>query len=182
MKPGCRYLSAGTNANMPPRRQVVMAGISSAAVAMLAIPMGASSAQFVWNVTPSAPAGLYRIERGAWNAGDRVAVLLSPDLAADLDKRGVLRSGKLLIKRVTAASGDTVCRLHDELSVNGGVVARAKVRSSDGALLPVWYGCVTLNDEEVFLLGDTPSSYEGRYFGITAANDVLGRARLLVAF
>lgn len=163
------------------RRRVVIAGISAVAVAMLAAPTRAGSAQFVWNLTPSAPAGLYRIERGAWNVGDRVAALPSQDLAADLDERGVLRNGKLLIKRVAAAAGDKVCRQRDEVSVNDRVVAVAKASGSDGALLPLWQGCVTLDDTQVFLLGDTADSYDGRYFGITSTNDVIGRAVILVS-
>ena len=148
---------------------------------MLAVPTSASSAQLVWNLTPSAPAGLYRIERKDWNVGDRVAVLPSADLAADLDERGVLRNGKLLIKRVAGAAGDTVCRQHDEVSINGRIVAVAKASGSDGAPLPSWHGCATLNDAQVFLLGDTADSYDGRYFGVTSANDVIGRAVNLIA-
>jgi conjugative transfer signal peptidase TraF len=163
------------------RRRVAIASISAAAVAMLAVPISASSAQLVWNLTPSAPAGLYRIERGGWNVGDRVAVLPSQDLAADLDERGVLRIGKLLIKRVAAAAGDKVCRQHDEVSVNGRVVAMAKVSGSDGAQLPFWHGCATLSDAQVFLLGDTANSYDGRYFGVTSASDVVGRAVILAS-
>lgn len=166
---------------MPACRRVVITIISAAAVAMLAVPTNASSAQLVWSLTPSAPAGLYRIERSSWNVGDRVAVLPSQDLAADLDERGVLRNGKLLIKRVAAAAGDKVCRQHDEVSVNGRVMAKAKVSGSDGVVLPLWRGCVTLSDSHVFLLGDTANSYDGRYFGVTSANDVIGRAVILAS-
>ena len=181
MKLGCRRSSIETNAGMLACRRVVIASISAAAVAMLAVPISASSAQLVWNLTPSAPAGLYRIERGAWHVGDRVAVLPSQDLAADLDERGVLRNGKLLIKRVAAAAGDKVCRQNDEVSVNGRVVAKAKINGSDGALLPFWHGCVTLSDAQIFLLGDTANSYDGRYFGVTSASDVIGRAVILTS-
>jgi type IV secretory pathway protease TraF len=182
MKPGSRRSSVETNAGMLACRRVVIAGISAAAVAMLAVPTNVSSAQLVWNLTPSAPAGLYRIERGAWNVGDRVAVLPSQDLAADLDERGVLRNGKLLIKRVVASALDMVCRKDDEISVNGKAVVRARSVDSKGIRLPFWQGCVTLNDTEVFLLGDTAGSYDGRYFGVTNASEIVGKAIVLVFF
>jgi conjugative transfer signal peptidase TraF len=167
---------------MVTRRRVFISAISMAAIAMLSAPIDASAAQFVWNLSASAPSGIYRIERRGWAVGDRVAVVPSRDLAADLDRRGVLRNGKLLIKRVAAAVGDRVCRQNDEVSVNGGHVGRAKARGSNGVLLPSWQGCVTLEGGQVFLLGDTASSYDGRYFGVTSASDVIGRAIVLIAF
>lgn len=181
MKPSFRRSGAVKTLGLLAGRRALIAILSVAAVAMLSVPVSARSSQLVWNLTPSAPAGLYLIERGNWNVGDRAAVLPSQGLAADLDTRGVLRNGKLLIKRVAAAAGGTVCRQNDEVSVNGRVVARAKVSGSHGVLLPVWRGCVTLSDAQVFLLGDTADSYDGRYFGVTSANDVIGRAVILVS-
>lgn len=152
------------------------------AIASLAAPRGASSAQFVWNATASAPAGLYRIERLGWQTGDRVAILPVDTLAADLDRRGVLPGGKLLIKRVVAAAGDSVCRHDGTVFVNGEAIAQAKSSDSTGGPLPSWQGCRSLNAGEVFLLGDTPASYDGRYFGVTRASEIIGRADMLLAF
>ncbi len=112
----------------------------------------------------------------------RVAVLPSQGLAADLERRGVLPQGKLLIKRVAAAAGDKVCRLADEVSVNGHVVARANASGAGGVALPSWQGCTTLSAVQVFLLGDTANSYDGRYFGVTSVRDIVGRAAILVWF
>ncbi len=167
---------------MVARRRIVTLGVSAAAIAMLAVPVTARSAQLVWNLTPSAPVGLYRIERDHWRVGDRVAVLPSQGLAAELDARGVIGEGKLLIKRVAAAAGDKVCRLADEVSVNGHVVANAKPSGAEGVALPYWQGCVTLSAVQVFLLGDTADSYDGRYFGVTSAGDIVGRAVILASF
>jgi conjugative transfer signal peptidase TraF len=167
---------------MVTRRRVFISTISMAAIAMLSAPVDASAARFVWNLTASAPAGIYRIERKGWAVGDRVAVVPSRDLAADLDRRGVLRRGKLLIKRVVAATGDRVCRQNDEVSINRDRMVRAKAAGFDGVVLPSWQGCMTLKARQVFLLGDTASSYDGRYFGVTSASDVIGRAIVLIAF
>ena len=164
------------------QKPFVIASTAAVAIAMLMAPMSANSAQFVWNMTSSAPTGVYRIDRSSWEVGDRVAVRPSQGLAADLNGRGILAEGKLLIKRVVAAGGETVCRRGDKVSINSRVAATALTAASDGVLLPVWQGCATLTDDQVFLLGDTANSYDGRYFGVTSAHDVIGRALLVVPF
>lgn len=156
--------------------------IAAVAIAMLCFTGNASSARLVWNVTASAPAGLYSIEQGTWRVGDRVAVRPSASLAEDLDRRGILPLGKLLIKRVAAGRGDTVCRDGERFTVNGSLAAIAKVASRTGEALPSWGGCRRLGASEVLLLGDTPDSYDGRYFGVTPAEDVVGRVALLVVW
>lgn len=163
-------------------RLIVLGCVALAAIATLAVPVAAGSAGFVWNVTASAPAGLYRITREPWIGGDRVAVLPGEALGADLAHRGVLAKGKLLIKRVAGRIGDRVCREGADISVNGELAAKARAADSHGIPLPSWSGCVTLDDGQVFLLGDTPGSYDGRYFGVTPQAEIVGRADLLLRF
>ena len=84
------------------------------------------------------------------------------------------------MKRVVAVSGATVC-------ANGsGVVADRSIRvgrrraDAAGRPLPWWQGCRTLSRGELFLLmTDAPDSFDGRYFGVTASTDVIGKAVLL---
>lgn len=149
---------------------------------MLCFSGSASSARLVWNTTASAPAGLYSIEQGTWGVGDRVAVRPSAALAEDLDRRGILPLGKLLIKKVVAGRGDTVCRYGERVTVNGSLAAIAKIASRAGELLTSWNGCRRLGASEVLLLGDTADSYDGRYFGVTLAEDVVGRVSMVVGF
>ncbi len=151
-------------------------------VAALAFPVAAGSAQLVWNVTSSAPAGLYRIVREPWTRGDRVAVMPGEALGQNLERRGILANGKLLIKRAAAIGGDRVCRRGADVSINGELAARARDVDSRGMSLPSWKGCVTLGDDQVFLLGDTPGSYDGRYFGVTPRIGIVGLAELVVAW
>ncbi|MGE0409859.1 MAG: S26 family signal peptidase, partial [Amphiplicatus sp.] len=40
-----------------------------------------------------------------------------------------------------------------------------------------WSGCFTLRSDEIFLLNDPENSLDGRYFGATELNDVIGVAR-----
>lgn len=162
--------------------RMLIAAVALAAIAGLALPVAAGSAQLVWNVTPSAPAGFYRITREPWSRGDRVAVLPGEALADDLEQRGVLANGKLLIKRVAGRAGDRVCRHGADVSIDGESVAKARDADSHGLALPSWDGCVTLADGQVFLLGDTPGSYDGRYFGVTSRAEIVGRADLLLSF
>lgn len=156
--------------------------LGALAITALSLPVVTSSASFVWNVTPSAPQGLYRIDRTPWRVGDRVAVMPADTLAADLTKRGILPTGRLLIKRVVAAKGDTVCRHDETISINGFAVGHAKRVDSQGGPLPSWQGCSTLYEGQVFLLGDTAGSYDGRYFGVTQADEIVGRVDLLFDF
>ncbi len=161
---------------------LVMASLALASVVALTLPVAAGSAQLVWNVTPSAPAGLYRIVREPWIRGDRVAVLPGEALGADLEQRGILAKGRLLIKRAAAVTGDRVCRQGADVSINDEPAAKARDAGSQGLPLPAWQGCVTLEDGQVFLLGDTAGSYDGRYFGVTGTREVVGRADLILGF
>jgi len=171
LQPGIRHLRG--------RLATLVVGV--AAVAALCVPASVASARLVWNATASAPIGLYYIEHDAWEVGDRVAVHPSAALAQDLDRRGVLPSGKLLIKRVAAARGDTVCRQQERVTVNGALAATARSTSHAGGLLPVWAGCMTLGINDVLLLGDTPESYDGRYFGVTSTETIVGRVIMVAS-
>jgi type IV secretory pathway protease TraF len=151
------------------------------AVAMLAVPVSAGGARLVWNFTPSAPVGLYSIEREAWRKGDRVAVRPAPALADLLDQMGILKRGRLLIKTVAAADGDQVCRVGTTLTINGHASAIARSVTSIGKKLPAWEGCQMLSADEVLLLGETEESFDGRYFGVTGAAEVVGPVRLLAS-
>lgn len=161
-------------------RRVVLILLAAIAVGMLLVPIQSSSARFVWNVTASAPAGLYWIDHGRWSVGDRVAVAPSESLAADLDARAILNQGKLLIKRVAAGQGATVCRQGGVVTIDGKVRAIAQPASRGNHLLASWQGCIKLDAGDVFLLGDTRNSYDGRYFGVTSAEEILGAAQVIL--
>jgi type IV secretory pathway protease TraF len=148
---------------------IVMVCVALAAILMLTVPVAAGSARFVWNVTASAPAGLYRITHEPWFRGDRVAVLPGAALGADLD-------------RVAGRAGDRVCRHGADVSINDEPAAKARDVDSQGVQLGSWQGCVTLDDGQVFLLGDTPGSYDGRYFGVTPSAEIVGQAAIVLAF
>jgi type IV secretory pathway protease TraF len=84
-----------------------------------------------------------------------------------------------LIKRVVAAAGDEVCASGRSIVVNNVIVAQRQIFDDKGRRLPFWLGCTRLRGRQLFLLMDNPDSFDGRYFGLTEGDDVIGKARLL---
>lgn len=155
--------------------KLAMTGIAAMALASLAIPPQPRAGALVWNFSPSIAVGLYRIAGSQWGLGDYVAVIPSPRLSRILTDARVLKPARLLLKRVAGAKGDVVCRAGSIVSVNGKPAATARETAPTGEALPAWSGCAVLGAGEVFLLGDTDASFDGRYFGVTDARSVVGR-------
>lgn len=78
------------------------------------------------------------------------------------------------IKRVAAIQGDEVCATGAIILVNGRESARRQERDSDRRVLPSWSGCRRLAGNEVFLLGDTDDSFDGRYWGVITREKIEG--------
>jgi conjugative transfer signal peptidase TraF len=127
----------------------------------------------VWNVTASAPIGLYRqasvaVARGDW------ALVRTPSGVADFAaQRRYLPSNVPMIKRVVGVTGDRICRLGNAVSVNGKASAIAQEHDGQGRALPVWSGCQRLADGAVFLLNAPPTSFDSRYFGAVQGSNVI---------
>lgn len=130
----------------------------------------------VWNVSASAPIGLYRIERRAPHLGDLALVKPEERLETFIAGRGYLPENIPLLKRVAALSGSEICRYAAAIVIDGTPVAEALRTDSAGRLMPVWRGCFTLSDDEIFLLNSPPNSLDGRYFGATTIDQVIGIA------
>lgn len=125
------------------------------------------------NESPSLPRGLYlRIPGRADVRGATVAV---PQPAAARDYLGGLGMPRdvLLIKRVAAVGGNRVCRRNNLLELPDGTI-RVLSRDRKGQALPQWSGCRTLAPDEVFLIGDTGSSFDSRYFGPVRKGEIEG--------
>lgn len=134
----------------------------------------------LWNVTESAPVGLYLLRPAPTpSVGDWVAVDPPAPLRTWLDRRDYLRSGALLIKRVAALPPSLVCRSGVSVRIDGTLAAHALRVDSANRALPEWAGCRQLRGDEVFLLSAVPGSLDGRYFGPTTRRSVVGQAHLL---
>ena len=153
---------------------------ASAAVALLAITaVTQPPPRLIWNPSASVPIGLYAISPPRpLAAGDLVAVEPPAPLAGFLSEGGYLPPGVPLLKHVAALPGQRVCRIGCTITVDAEIVGEASLRDRRGRSLPVWSGCITLADGQVFLLNPgAPASLDGRYFGPLPASSIFGRAR-----
>lgn len=125
------------------------------------------------NESPSLPKGLYLRDIGA--SPDRGATVAFAQPPAALRYLGGLGmpADVLLIKRVAAVEGDLVCRGRVAVTA-ASRMAPIVERDRRGARLPQWRGCRRLERGEVFVLGDTPDSFDSRYFGPVVVSDVDG--------
>ena len=141
----------------------------------------ATDAWALVNESPSLPRGLYaRAPGGAVVRGAVVAVPQPEGARAYLRDLG-MPSEVRLIKRVAAVEGDRVCRTGSMLHTPGRV-SPVLERDRRGRALAVWSGCRRLTSGEVFLLGDTHSSFDSRYFGPIDTGALTGVYRAVVTW
>lgn len=139
--------------------------------------------RLVWNASPSAPLGLYFVDLGGhFGPGETVIARLPGPWRGFAAARRYLPARVPLVKRVAAGPGQEICAHGPRLFVNGKPLVRRLKRDGNGRLLPWWEGCRQLDGGEYFLLtADHPKSFDGRYFGVTRASDIVGPARLIWA-
>jgi conjugative transfer signal peptidase TraF len=133
----------------------------------------------IYNPSPSAPLGYYRaLASTSIRLGDWVLVD-APDAARTLaDARGYLPSTVPMIKAIAGLVGDRICAEGNTISINGHAVAVRLAVDHNGRTLPWWQGCMTLGDDDVFLLNvRAVNSFDGRYFGPVKRSAI--RARLV---
>jgi conjugative transfer signal peptidase TraF len=135
--------------------------------------------RLVWNASASAPLGLYAVSPGTGaRRGDmvvaRVPLTVRPLAAA----RHYIPANVPLVKHVGAVPGDTVCALGTVITIEGKVAALRRARDGSGRSMPWWKGCRLLRQGDIFLLAtNVPASFDGRYFGVSPATDIVGIAR-----
>lgn len=134
--------------------------------------------RLVWNASASAPIGLYAVSPGAaLKRGDMVVAWLPAEARQLAASRHYLPRNVPLVKRVAGIAGDMVCAVDRMVTLNDRPVAVRRDADAAGRPLPAWQGCVRLAPGMVFLLmTETPDSFDGRYFGPTLGQDVIGRA------
>ncbi|MFN5040046.1 MAG: S26 family signal peptidase [Bradyrhizobium sp.] len=134
--------------------------------------------KLLWNASPSAPIGFYTIDfDGPFEVTDLVAVDAPEPLATFLAERGYLPKGIPLLKRILGVSGQTVCRIGRTIAVDGIEMGAALERDRIGRELPVWEGCRRIHTGEVYLMNwQVRDSLDGRYFGLTSTDQIIGHA------
>lgn len=133
--------------------------------------------RLVWNVSASAPVGLYGVMPGApLRLGDMVVAWTPIGVRELAARRHYLPANVPLVKRVAAVPDDFVCAIGEQMVVNGSLIAVRSVRDGRGRPMPWWTGCRALKSREYLLLTDAPASFDGRYFGPVGARDIVGKA------
>jgi conjugative transfer signal peptidase TraF len=149
-------------------------GISAAAIALLGVASVNARDWLIYNRTPSVPPGWYMRSTDEI-ARDALVTVRTRDVAPDYAAaRNFTDPGDRFIKRIAANDGDRVCADEDVIRINDRTVAHRATHDSQGRALPHWSGCRTLSGDEVFLMGDTPDSFDSRYFGPVSAADIEG--------
>ncbi len=140
--------------------------------------------RLVWNASASAPVGLYAVSPGATlTRGDMAIAWLPSDARHLAATRRYLPSNVPLVKRVAGIAGDSICAVGRVVTLNGHTVALRRAADAQGRALPGWQGCIRLGPGMVFLLmTNSPNSFDGRYFGATHAQDIIGKATPLWLF
>ena len=128
----------------------------------------------LYNPSESLPKGFYVRSEGEVVLGAIVtirSVHAAPEYSA---RRKFTDAGDRFLKRIAAVEGDTVCAEGSDIRINEVLVAQRAEADPSGDPLPSWNGCVILQGGEVFLLGDHPGSFDGRYWGISQRADLTG--------
>ncbi|ODT07322.1 MAG: peptidase S26 [Mesorhizobium sp. SCN 65-20] len=159
------------------RRGIILA-TTVAAMSVVYAAIKPVPVRLVWNASASVPIGLYIIDPdGSFEVEDLVAVNTPEPLATLLAERGYLPEGVPLLKRVRAHAGQTVCRSDVVITVDGREAGRALERDRAGRPLPAWGGCLRIPTGKLFLMnGEVRDSLDGRYFGLTSTDRIIGRA------
>ncbi len=139
------------------------------AAAVLGIPD-----RILYNPSPSIAPGFYARIDAPVEAGAIVTVRAVDVAGAYATARDFADPGDRFIKRVAATRGQVVCASGTVIRIDAIIVAHRAERDSAGRRLPTWSGCRTLSGDELFLLGDTPDSFDGRYWGLTALDLIEG--------
>lgn len=125
------------------------------------------------NESPSLPRGVYaRVENGAIVPGSVVAIPQPAASRAYLGSLG-MPADILLLKRVAAIGGEQIC-VHDRAVTTPRRRVVARTQDRRGMPLGAWPECRVLREDEVFLLGDTPGSFDSRYFGPVSRSEITG--------
>jgi conjugative transfer signal peptidase TraF len=162
---------------LPVRRAALIGALAAGLVGTVVLP---PRPRLVWNVSASAPVGLYWVSpTGTVAAGDLVIAWVPAHARGLAASRRYIPINVPLVKRAAGVPGDTICAADGHIFVNGRWAAWQRRMDGRGRPMPTWHGCATLAAGQLFLLMDTPGSFDGRYFGPTERGDIVGRARPL---
>jgi conjugative transfer signal peptidase TraF len=158
-----------------------MGTMALASIAILTNMTPKTTPRLVWNVSGSAPTGLYMVHPVHDLTIAALVIAYPPEpLATWLAEARYLPRGVPLLKPVIALKGQTVCRIGPVITVDGREMGVARGEDHSGRSLPVWQGCRVIDTGEIFLMNpNEPASLDSRYFGPIPITAIAGRAEPL---
>ena len=134
---------------------------------------------YIWNASDSVPIGLHRLRPADNLSVTQLVAIRPPDsLATFLDLYGYLPARAMMLKRVLALPGQTLCRNGLMLSVDAIDMGEARDRSGRGRAAPELSGLPRRRRGRNLVKNwQSANSLEGRYFGFLPASAIVGRAR-----
>lgn len=127
----------------------------------------------IYNASPSMPQGIY-VRMHSPIVRHSIVTVRARDVALNYaTARRFTDADDRFLKRVAALDGDVVCALGARVTINHTITLQRRTVDSVGRALPTWSGCRRLNGQ-IFLIGDTADSFDGRYWGPVASELVEG--------
>ena len=108
--------------------------------------------------------------------GDFVAFHVPERLKKWVVNHDILPPNTSLLKRVLDLKSDHIFRKNTLIFVNERHFATAKLSDKADRSMPSWQVCVTLTDDQFFLGGDHPDSFDSRYFGPIRSDLIIAKA------
>jgi conjugative transfer signal peptidase TraF len=127
----------------------------------------------IYNASPSMPQGIY-VRMHSPIVRHSIVTVRARDVALDYAAaRRFTDANDRFLKRVAAMDGDVVCALGPLVTVNRELTLQRRTVDNAGRALPTWSGCRRLNGQ-VFLIGETGDSFDSRYWGPVASEQIEG--------
>lgn len=160
------------------RPALIAGAVACAALLVAALHTGDVA---LYNGTPSMPVGVYVRSDRAIAPGAIVTVRATDVAPSYATARSFTKPGNRFLKRIAATAGDVVCAYGPNVWINGESLPERQTQDTSGRHLPTWSGCFTLSRGQVLLVGETPDSFDGRYWGPTPVSRIEGVWRRLGA-
>ena len=162
--------------------KILVVSVLALSVSLFALSIGFQISGIYINTTPSLPVGFYKVVDEPIASGAYVAFCPPKNEVFDMARdrsyinRGDCSGGYgLLLKRVFAQSGDRVFIDQAGIFVNGEHLPNSAQLTADAEdqPLPQYRLQTVLDDSEYLLLSDVnPQSFDARYFGLIARDQI----------
>lgn len=95
----------------------------------------------------------------------------------DKEPYKIYQYGKLFIKRIACDSGQHLKVHNRQVLCDNRLIATGIDRNSEGIVLPHYQYDGVIPNDKFFAIGDSPRSYDSRYFGLVDKKQIRNTAR-----